>query len=100
MYLGVRLLLAKSVERIHAANLANFGILLLVFEDEADYDRLKAGDELSIENVRDALRGESIPVRNVSSGYTFGAVCPLTERQKSMILAGGALNYASGREER
>ena len=33
MSLGVRLLLAKSVERIHAANLINFGILMLTFEN-------------------------------------------------------------------
>ena len=33
MYLGVKLLLARSVERIHAANLVNFGILRLIVAD-------------------------------------------------------------------
>ena len=96
MYLGVRLLLAKSVERIHAANLVNFGILMLAFEDAADYDRLKDGDELAIEHVDEALRGERLVVRNRSSGYSFNALCGLTDRQKAIVLAGGALNFAAG----
>ena len=95
MYLGVRLLLAKSVERIHAANLVNFGILMLAFEDAADYDRLKEGDELAVEHVDEALRGERLVVRNRSSGYSFNALCGLTDRQKAIVLAGGALNFAA-----
>jgi aconitate hydratase len=95
MYLGVRLLLAKSVERIHAGNLVNFGILLLTFDDPADYDRLKDGDELRIENVRDALKGDRLAVENATGGYRLTAICPLTERQKAIVLAGGALNYAA-----
>ena len=48
MYLGVKAVLAKSFERIHAANLVNFGILPLTFADPADYDRVDQGDELEI----------------------------------------------------
>lgn len=94
MYLGVRLILAKSVERIHAANLVNFGILMLLFEDAADYDRLEPGDELVIENVRDILCKDLVSVRNKRSGSSFAARCALTERQKEIVLAGGALNCA------
>jgi len=94
MYLGVRLLLAKSVERIHAANLVNFGILMLCFEDPADYDRLSAGDELRIEDLPGALRADRIAVANRSAGYSFTLRCDLSERQRQIVLAGGALNYA------
>ena len=48
--------LAKSFARIHRANLVNFGILPLVFVDEADYDRIDQGDELEIAGVREAIR--------------------------------------------
>ena len=34
-YLGVRAVIAKSIERIHMANLVNFGILPLTFNDQA-----------------------------------------------------------------
>jgi len=48
MYLGVRAVIAKSFERIHAANLINFGILPLTFLNENDYDRIDKEDELEI----------------------------------------------------
>ena len=46
LYLGVKAVIAKSFARIHCANLANAGILPLVFKDEADYDRIDQMDEL------------------------------------------------------
>lgn len=92
MYLGVRLLLAKSVERIHAANLVNFGILMLTFENPEDWDGLAQGDELVLENVRQALASGTVMLRSTRSGGTIRARCPLTSRQKDIVLAGGALN--------
>ncbi len=99
MYLGVRLLLAKSVERIHAANLVNFGILQLTFADEADYGRLEDGDELLIENVAAAIERETVSIRNATKEYSFAANCVLTPRQRSIVLAGGLLNYATQDKE-
>lgn len=93
MYLGVRVLLAKSVERIHSANLVNFGILQLVFADETDYDRIESGDELTIDNVHEALLQETVFVRNVTKNYTFKTKCSLTPRQREIVVCGGLLNY-------
>jgi aconitate hydratase len=95
MYLGVRLLLAKSVERIHAANLVNFGILQLTFISDADYDRLQDGDELEIENVYQAVENKQVTVKNKTQGYSFHTQCSLTQRQKEIMLSGGLLNYAA-----
>lgn len=95
MYLGVRVLLAKSVERIHGANLVNFGILQLTFEDEMDYDRIDDGDELAIDHVHQAVEQEVIVVKNVSKGYEFKTKCSLTPRQKEIVLSGGLLNYVA-----
>ncbi|MBN1127800.1 MAG: aconitate hydratase, partial [Chitinispirillaceae bacterium] len=38
MFLGVKIVLAKSFQRIHTDNLVNFGILPLTFKNESDYD--------------------------------------------------------------
>lgn len=95
MYLGVRVLLAKSVERIHGANLVNFGILQLTFADETDYDRLANGDELAIEHVSKAIEQGTVMVLNVTQGYEFAAKCDLTPRQREIVLSGGLLNYAA-----
>jgi aconitate hydratase len=48
----VKAVVAKSFERIHAANLINFGILPLTFVDATDYEKLNAGDKVTIPQVR------------------------------------------------
>ena len=93
MYLGVRAVIAKSLERIHAANLINFGILPLTFVDEKDYDALDAGDDLEIAGLRTAVaESEILTVANRTKGSSFAVRLSLSARQKEMILAGGALN--------
>ena len=96
MYLGVRAVIAKSLERIHAANLINFGILPLTFARENDYDAVDQGDDLEIAGIRKAiLDGGNLLVQNKTKGTTFEASCLLSTRQKQIILAGGALNVRS-----
>lgn len=95
MYLGVKIVLAKSVERIHAANLINFGILQLSFADAADYDRIDDGDKLSIDDVYKAVEQDTILIKNVTKGYEFKAKSVLTPRQREILLSGGLLNYAA-----
>ncbi|RAK94799.1 aconitase iron-sulfur domain-containing protein, partial [Aspergillus ibericus CBS 121593] len=47
-YLGGVAIIAKSFARIHEANLKKQGMLALTFVDEADYDRMRAEDRVSI----------------------------------------------------
>jgi len=88
-YLGVRVVLAKSFERIHASNLANFGILPLIFENEGDYDRIDAGDRLRIQDAREAIvkgnEASSLIVYNVTKSIQIRARAVLSARQRLMI---------------
>jgi len=96
MYLGVRAVIAKSLERIHAANLINFGILPLTFIHAEDYDALDQADDLDIAGARNAvLEGQDLIVTNRTKGASFAVRCTLSSRQKQIILAGGALNVLS-----
>ena len=61
MYLGVKAVIAKSFERIHAANLINFGILPLVFESDSEYNLIDQGDSLEIPDIRKALQSGRAP---------------------------------------
>ncbi len=98
MYLGVKAVLAKSFERIHAANLINFGILPLAFKDSDAYDRIEKGDRLFAKNWRDALsKGLPLTLLNDRTGEEIGCLCPLTAKQVSVIAAGGMLNYLTSR---
>jgi aconitate hydratase len=97
MYLGVKAVIAKSFERIHSANLVNFGVLPLVLRNPADYDGILAEDGLNAGNWREAVaRGATILVHNERSGATIECSCALTERQTAVVLAGGLLNHITG----
>lgn len=94
MYLGVKAVLAKSFARIHRANLINFGILPLVFEQEVDYDTLAQGDRLVITDVRTQLeQGVTVTVESLDVGTHFRVTCDLSDRQRQILLSGGLLNH-------
>jgi aconitate hydratase len=97
-YLGLRVVIAKSFARIHWQNLANFGILALEFTDGGDYDALEQGATLSFSGVRDALQNGSEITGSVDgTEYTFRH--QLSERQVSMVLAGGLIRQIAESED-
>jgi aconitate hydratase len=94
MYLGVRAALAKSIERIHQANLVNFAVLPLILAEAADYERTGAGDRLRIAALTEAIASaETVTVTNLTGGFDFTCRIDLTARQRDVLLAGGLLNY-------
>ena len=93
MHLGVKAVMALSIERIHQANLCNFGILPLTFKDPADYEHLAQGDRLVMEHaVRQAKAGGDIEVKDLTSGKLFKMKLDVSALQRKMLLAGGRLN--------
>jgi aconitate hydratase len=94
MYMGVKAVIAKSMERIHEANLLNFGIIPLKFINEQDYDKIEQGDELEIPNAKEEIeKDEKVTVKNKTKGVEFKASYNLSDRQKKVLLAGGTLAY-------
>lgn len=99
MFLGVKAVLAKSMERIHQANLVNFGILPLIFKTEGDYDRIDQDDELSIDNIVSALKDDKpLLLKNISKGEDIPVEANLSERQRNIVIAGGLLNYTKAQK--
>ena len=70
MYLGVKAVLTKSFARIHLANLVNFGLLPIVFDDKSDYDKIDEMDELKIENVKSLYDSFDLTVENITKNQT------------------------------
>ncbi len=98
MFLGVRVVIAKSIERIHAANLINFGILPLFFRDPEDLALLEQGDTVVIDAVCDQLQAGGAIRAKICKGAGKPRELELThalsEEDLRMILAGGRLNLA------
>lgn len=94
LYLGIKAVIVKSFARIHCANLANAGIIPLMFKNEKDYDAIDQMDELELPNIRAEIeKGTAVLVKNRTKGTAFEAEAVLSERQRKMVLAGGLLNY-------
>lgn len=92
-YLGVKAVIAKGYARIHRQNLANFGILPLIFIDEKDYDKIDQMDQLEIQNVRKTLKdNKQITVKNKTKNQTYKTKLDLTAHQIEQILEGSLLN--------
>jgi aconitate hydratase len=92
MFLGIRAVFAKSFARIHKANLVNFGLLPLELSD-ADYEAIRQGDRLKLEDMRAALtEGRAPRMYNVTKGKELKPSLNLTARSRQVLLAGGLLN--------
>ena len=99
------LILARSIARIAETNLRKQGVLTLLFEDEADYDRIGSGDQLETINLTDLLKPDAdlstqVKVRvtklnpDGSTRETFDIATKhsLSRAHLNWIRAGSALN--------
>lgn len=94
LYLGIKAVIVKSFARIHRANLINAGILPFTFADASDYDKISKDDLLELPDLRKALSGATeIKLVNKTKNEEYSLLCPLSDRQLKIILAGGLLNY-------
>lgn len=91
MYLGVKAVIALSFERIHSANLVNFGILPLTI-DEKDLPALKESFSVTVDNVREQLKAGSDIEAKLSDGRKITLKYALSAKERETILAGGVLN--------
>ncbi|PSQ66792.1 MAG: aconitate hydratase, partial [Bacteroidetes bacterium QH_1_61_8] len=92
-WLGTRVKIAKSYARIHRQNLANFGILPLLFKDDEDYDSIEQGDTLQFRNLRDQVQsGTDVEVTNADRNETYVMEHDLSGRELQMVLEGSQIS--------
>ena len=96
MYLGVKAVVAVTIERIHQANLCNFGILPLLFKNAEDYDSIKYGDKLELSNVYSSLEKGEFILKDLTTGKDIPLTLFATDTQKKTLLSGGRLNEIKG----
>lgn len=97
LYLGVKAVIAKSFARIHVANLINAGIIPLTFADASDYEKISEGDVLCLAGIKKAIQnGSDFVLKNKTTGKDIILAASFSDRQRSMLLAGGLLNYTKG----
>lgn len=100
-FTGGSIILVKSFARIHETNLKKQGMLPLTFADEAEYDRLSAGDQISTVDLRDMVAKEGnngglLKLKVTKrDGSEFDLVCKhtMSKDQIDFFKAGSAINY-------
>ena len=102
MYLGVKVVVAKSFERIHLSNLINFGIAPFIFDRPKDFENIDKGDAVFIGGIADAVANGGTVVMRIEkeSGKTFETRLKsvLSARQRKILQAGGLLNMTGSAE--
>jgi aconitate hydratase len=93
MYLGVKGVIAKSFARIHRANLINFGIMPFEFANGSDFELLKQGTKVTINNALGALKAGNKTMEAIADGNRITLKVDLTNRQRDVMVAGGLLNF-------
>ena len=96
MYLGVKAVVAVTIERIHQANLCNFGILPLLFKNAEDYESIKYGDKLELSNVYSSLEKGEFILKDLTTGKDIPLTLFATDTQKKTLLSGVILNEIKG----
>jgi len=92
-WLGTRVKIAKSYARIHRQNLANFGILPLLFKEDESYDSIEQGDTLQFRNLRDQIQaGTDVEVTNADKDEAYVVEHDLSERELKMVLDGSQIS--------
>jgi aconitate hydratase len=94
MYLGVRAVVAKSIERIHKANLINFCVVPIELANQDDYEKFSQGDNLRIYGLVDAIKGkDKVKIVEEKNRYEITGELNLSGRDREILLSGGLLKY-------
>ncbi|MFH1282836.1 MAG: aconitate hydratase [bacterium] len=94
MYLGVRMVIAKSFARIHRQNLINYGIIPAVFQNKDSYNSVSLEDQMSVTGIRSIIEADALcEITNKTKDIRFSVYLNLSAREREVLLAGGLLNF-------
>ncbi|MFX0033442.1 MAG: aconitate hydratase [Candidatus Hodarchaeota archaeon] len=94
-YLGVKAVIVKSFARIHLANLVNFGIVPLTFENKDDYGKIDQGDNFEIDLT--TLDTGKVKLKNLTKHIEIGLNHSLSKSDLEELKAGGKLTLIKQR---
>jgi len=90
-YLGLKAVIVKSFARIHLANLVNFGIVPLTFENKEDYAKVEQGDKFEIDLT--TIESGKVALKNLTKGIEIQLTHSLSETELKVLKAGGKLPF-------
>ncbi|HEY0840027.1 MAG TPA: hypothetical protein VGD74_07560, partial [Vulgatibacter sp.] len=99
-HLGAAAIVVRSFARIHETNLKKQGVLPFTFQMAGDYEKVKAGDRITLKDVMSIAPGKPVEaVLHHADGSTESVLLrhTLNEEQVGWFKAGSALNILQGK---
>jgi aconitate hydratase len=93
--LGGAAIIARSFARIHESNLKKQGLLALTFQAEADYERIREDDRISLIDLTSLAAGKPVACRILHADGTaemLSLAHSFSQSQLNWFRAGAALN--------
>lgn len=97
-FLGIKAIIAKDFARLHLANLVNWGVVPLMFENDKDYQAIQQGDTLTVHLDDMAVDGQ-VRVMNETQQTSFMVTTPLSREDIETVKWGGRLNQMRNRSD-
>jgi aconitate hydratase len=96
--LGVRAVIAKGFARIHRRNLIAQGIVPLLFQDPADYDKAELGQTWTISRLHSIAEGEDELETEIDDVGAITLTHDLLPREREIVVAGGLIRYLKAQQ--
>jgi len=99
-HLGAAAIIVRSFARIHETNLKKQGVLPFTFQMASDYDKVKAGDRISLRDVMTIAPGKPVEAVLRHADGTSESILlrhTLNDEQVAWFKAGSALNILQGK---
>ncbi len=97
-HLGCRVVVARSFARLHLTNLKKQGILACTFAHPEDFEKVRAGDRLSVQGLKDLAPGRALQAtlhHADGASESLALTHSMTDEQIRWFRAGAALNLMS-----
>ncbi|MFX0006538.1 MAG: aconitate hydratase [Promethearchaeota archaeon] len=88
-YLGIKAVIVKSFARIHLANLVNFGIVPLTFENKEDYNKIDQGDQFEVD--LSTIKSGKVSLKILTKNLEIPLTHSLSKQDLEELMAGGKL---------
>jgi aconitate hydratase len=98
-YLGIKAVITKGFARLHLANMVNWGLLPLLFENSEDYHKFSQGDILSLDTTN-LVEGKRFILKNETKNVEIPLITPLCQADLDAVKAGGRINWVRNKNKR
>ncbi|MBP7552252.1 MAG: aconitate hydratase, partial [Spirochaetes bacterium] len=89
-YLGITAVIAKSFARIHKANLINFGIIPMTFENIEDYNLINESDSIKMPSIKSDIQNSKTCTAYINDKKITLNI-DLSKRDIELLIDGGTL---------